>query len=162
MSDKSRLATRWLRDASIVLAITVGLVAPTITAPAAVAAEPASAVDRYGVIDMLDTGGPVLSRSARAALLGTNEELHEFLTTGQFQAQVQDNRIKLSRLIALSGPFMRNAAVPVLAGTDDDVREFLETGYQEPLDLDLRIKVAQILEIGGPVTAREGQAALVP
>ncbi len=145
-----------------VLATVLSLGASLLLPPAASAAPagPGAASPRAQVLAAYRTGGGVTARAAEAALLGTDADVHRFLTEQQPVAAEHDARIEVSRMLAASGPAVRAAADAALSGDYAQVRAFLANGWQQPLRNDQRRQVNQLMARGGEQLTKAGQAAL--
>ncbi|WP_370941973.1 polymorphic toxin-type HINT domain-containing protein [Amycolatopsis sp. cg5] len=145
---------------AVIFALVAGMLGDSATAtPLRASADPALG-DRGVAVELLKTGGRATRTAAEAALLGSEEQLREFVATGQYVTIGHDNRIKVGQLMAVGGRRVREAAQVALGGGPDDVRRFLEGGWKEPQRLDLRAKVGTIMAANGASTQRAGQAAL--
>ncbi|MGW6447713.1 polymorphic toxin-type HINT domain-containing protein [Lentzea sp. NPDC055074] len=166
MDDNVRIALSRASTArvTVILVTIMALVAAilgtsaTVTPPRATAQ--AALDDRAVAVELLKTGGRATKSAAEAALLGSDDQLREFVATGQHAAIAHDNRLKAGQIMAVSGRRVREAAQAALGGTPEDVRKFLAGGWQEPHRLDLRAKVGEIMAANGPTTQRAAQAAL--
>lgn len=166
MDDNVRIALSRAGTArvTVILVTIMALVAAilgtsaTVTPPRATAQ--AALDDRTVAVELLKTGGRATKSAAEAALLGSDDQLHQFVTTGQHVTIAHDNRLRAGQIMAVSGRRVREAAQTALGGTPEDVRKFLAGGWQEPHRLDLRVKVGEIIAANGPTTQRAAQAAL--
>ncbi|WP_234328789.1 ALF repeat-containing protein, partial [Streptomyces griseus] len=77
---------------------------------------------------VVNFGGPGVQDAGKAALLGTPEDVQQFLQVGQYKAQETDDRVEVSKLYNSGGTNMKAAAKLALQGTPDDIVEFLEVG----------------------------------
>ena len=126
---------RWLASLTS-LALLAGLltvVPPMASAAPGVADVRRQASSRADVVRLVKTGSPGLARAAEAALLGTDQELQQFLATGQFEAAESDDRVRIAEFLSMGGTATRTAAGEALSGTPQDVRSFLATGWRDDL-----------------------------
>lgn len=144
----------------MVLALLAGGLSASADAAALRGAVEDTRSDRAKVVDLLTTGGRATKAAAEAALLGSDEQVREFLATGRQVAVAHDNRIKVGQIMSVGGRRVREAAQVALGGTPEDVQKFLDEGWKEPHRLDLRVQVGEIMATGGTATNRAGQAAL--
>ncbi|MEV6236544.1 ALF repeat-containing protein [Lentzea sp. NPDC051838] len=156
-----RVQTRGFRmsRASLVLATVLGLAISTVSpvAPVAGAAEPS---ERARTLALTRTGGDLVVKAANAALVGTDEQVHRFLSQDLPVIAEHDDRIRLTRMMATSGTAVRNAANTAMGGSVEDVRAFLNEGWKEPWRNDQYQLVNKIIARGGPKVQAAGQAAL--
>lgn len=132
-----------------------------IPARAEVGSEP---VDRAFAVSAWRYGGAQVRAAAEAALLGTDDQVRQFLDTTWQQAQKADERDMLADVIAGSGPSTRAAAQQALnaadAGDVNAISTFLSTGWQGPANIDTRVSVNELMAISGPQVAAAAQAVL--
>ncbi|GLI01291.1 ALF repeat-containing protein [Phytohabitans aurantiacus] len=151
---------RILVAAFTVLALLAGLLHAT---PARAEADPVP-VDRSRVVTTWQSGGAQVRAAAEAALLGSDDQVRQFLEVGWQQAQQLDERDAVVAAIAEGGPSLRAAARRALdaadAGDASAIDTFLHTGWHEPSDVDTRVSVNQLMATGGPQVREAGQRAL--
>ena len=58
-----------------------------------------------------------MALAARAALVGSDQDIEAFLTTGYSDAAAQDERVRVEECQALGGPNMKQAAQAAIAGS---------------------------------------------
>lgn len=116
--------------------------------------------ERADVVELLDTVGPVMRDAARAALLGSAEDLHRFIEQEWQQAQDHDDRIRAGLLINAASPTVSEAANAALDGSAEDVRRFLVSGFDQAWLHDERVRVGEAINTGGPTVTEAGNAAL--
>ncbi len=140
------------------LAVVATMVASLVIVPGGVAnAADTTAVDRAAVVAMWRSGGDVLAPAARAALLGTDDDVQAFL--GQVTAlQGVDDRVRVNRILSSSGTAVRAQAQAAL--DSGNVAGFLTNGWQVALHTDERIRVNQMLSAGGTQLQAAAQKAL--
>ncbi|MEV6877770.1 polymorphic toxin-type HINT domain-containing protein [Amycolatopsis sp. NPDC051128] len=146
---------------ALVAGLAPGLAAsPAAAAPAAAAADQPS--ERARAVQLWKTGGAGVEAAAEAALTGTDEDVHRFLTTDL--AAVQDNDLwnEIGRFMLLGGANTRTAATATLDGNTDAKRQFLASGWQAPWKEDIRGKVGQVMAAApvGSNVRTEGSKAL--
>ncbi|SMC98422.1 intein C-terminal splicing region/intein N-terminal splicing region [Kibdelosporangium aridum] len=141
--------------------ITTALVAGLVTeVPVAAAAPDDPVSERRQVVNLLKTGGPDTVKSAQTALLGSDNDVRQFLQTGRQLASERDLRVQVTLVLSAGGRVVRQAAQNALNGTAADLRAFLDTGWKQPWEEDLRIQVTQAMAAGGPKVKAAAQRAL--
>src|SRR5262249_3965065 len=95
-----------------------------------------------------------------AALVGTDADVHKFLTTTLPIDAEHDDRVRLTKMMATSGPAVRKAANTAYSGSIDDVRAFLDSGWRAPWEVDQRQRVSQVTPRGGPQVQQAATPAL--
>ncbi|WP_144127046.1 ALF repeat-containing protein [Catellatospora sichuanensis] len=153
------------RRRALIAAITVlTLVTGLLSGTAAHAEDPPVPADRSLALSAWRLGGLKVHLAAEAALIGTDDQVREFLTTGLSEAQRADDRDAVDNVIASSGPSVRAAARQALAAADagnaDAIATFLNTGWQGPANIDTRVSVNQLLAVGGPQVREAAQVVL--
>ncbi|WP_050502449.1 ALF repeat-containing protein, partial [Streptomyces monomycini] len=119
--------------------------------------------DRVAILRMLadKNAGAIFVRDANKALDGTDEELREFLKTGQYIARDMDNSIAITRIHGAkdAGPRVKEAAHKALKGSPQDRVDFLK---RLPLIRfgDNVLRTVQISSIGGPAVREAAYEAL--
>ncbi|MFD7611822.1 polymorphic toxin-type HINT domain-containing protein [Streptomyces sp. NPDC059828] len=165
--DRSRRTRGWQRGYAaagkaarglLPLALVAGLVSAAGPAAADDPAPPLS--DRVQVLELYKSGGPAVKSAAGAALTGSDEQLREYLATGQKIAEDLDLREAALTLVTDAGPGLSEAARKALDGTPEDLAAFMEDGWQEPLADDQRVEAARITEGGGTGLREAGDAAM--
>ncbi|MFE9570296.1 polymorphic toxin-type HINT domain-containing protein [Streptomyces sp. NPDC006692] len=137
--------------------LTAGLLAAT---PAAASDDLDAAVFRGQAVELWETGGTGIKEAAEKALLGSDEDIKQFLTDAP-TTQAIDDRTTVSRIINAGGPQVRDAAQKALATKNpDDVVAFVRDGWKAPLQVDRRVEVSRIMNLGGPGVQDAGKAAL--
>ncbi|MCA6095926.1 hypothetical protein LE181_27655 [Streptomyces sp. SCA3-4] len=130
--------------------------------PAFAAGEPHSysSQDRGSVLYQWQTGGSGIKEAAEKALLGTDEDIANFLK-GSDGIQRIDDRIEVGRVINAGGPSVRKAGIAALKSQNPaDVKAFLKDGWQEPLQIDQRVEVGKLINAGGKGVKDAGTKAL--
>ncbi|MGW0828409.1 polymorphic toxin-type HINT domain-containing protein [Streptomyces sp. NPDC002845] len=131
--------------------------------PARAAEEPAAA-DRSSVVTAWRMGGTQVKAAAEVALVGSDDQVREFLDGGWQQAQRLDERDAVAAVISDGGPAVRAAAKQALdaadAGDQSAIATFLSDGWQGPSDIDARLSVNQLMAVGGPQVRQAAQQAL--
>ncbi|MCH5677801.1 ALF repeat-containing protein [Streptomyces gilvus] len=94
--------------------------------------------------------GRAVRAAAQAAMDGTIADQRYFLETGRRQAQAEDDRVAVARILYLaqqngSKAVVRQASAALDAGTPEALRAFLETGYRLAQAEDDRVAIARIL-----------------
>ncbi|OKI03107.1 hypothetical protein A6A06_39625 [Streptomyces sp. CB02923] len=119
--------------------------------------------DRIAVLRMLadKNAGAIFVREANKALDGTDEELREFVKTGQYIARDMDNSIAITRIHGAkdAGRNVKEAALKALKGSPQDRVDFLK---RLPLIRfgDNVLRTVQISSIGGPAVREAAHEAL--
>ncbi|MFF3273052.1 ALF repeat-containing protein [Streptomyces chrestomyceticus] len=119
--------------------------------------------DRVAILRMLadKNAGAIFVRDANKALDGTDEELREFLKTGQYIARDMDNSIAITRIHGAkdAGPRVKEEAHKALKGSPQDRVDFLK---RLPLIRfgDNVLRTVQISSIGGPAVREAAHEAL--
>ncbi|MBW4721360.1 ALF repeat-containing protein [Saccharothrix obliqua] len=145
--------------ASVIIAMIAGLIAGGLSPVTAVAA-PAGPSERARTLELVRTGGELVAEAASAALVGTDEQVHEFLTEAYPVIAEHDDRIALTRLMAVSGTAVRNGANTAMNGSIEDVRAFLSEGWKAPWRNDQYQLVNRIIARSGPKVRQAGNTAL--
>jgi hypothetical protein len=143
-------------SAAVVAAVSAGL----LVVPAGVAAADVVAESRQIAMSGLLSGGPSLRRAAEAALVGSDADLHAFVTTGKAEAQAADERAAAAVLAGVDGPAMRAAALVALDGSQEVVRTFVNGGWEQSWSADERLRVYRVWEAGGLRTREAADQAL--
>ncbi|MFF0250793.1 polymorphic toxin-type HINT domain-containing protein [Streptosporangium sandarakinum] len=140
------------------------LLAGFLRAVPARAAEATAAADRSQVVAAWLRGGVQVRTAAEAALIGSDDQVREFLTSGWQQAARLDERDALVGVIGAGGPAVRAAVKRALdaadAGDENAIAAFLQAGWQEASNLDARVSVNQLMATGGPQVRQVAQQTL--
>ncbi|MBT2896244.1 hypothetical protein HET64_06095 [Streptomyces sp. McG3] len=75
---------------------------------------------------MASTGGIGVREAAKKALLGSQDELEQFLIDGWKAPLEQDGRVRVGQIIGTGGNGVRNAGKAALLGSPADVQKFLD------------------------------------
>ncbi|MCZ4095255.1 ALF repeat-containing protein [Streptomyces sp. H39-C1] len=119
--------------------------------------------DRVAILRILadKNTGRAVREAAQKALDGTPEDLRYFLEVGQYQARLQDDRVRIAQIISDGGPSLQEAGEAALtANTPEAIKYFLEVGQYQARLQDDRVRVARIINFGGPAVREAGIAAL--
>lgn len=150
------------RKATAVVAL-FGVLAGVLQATPA-QADDAAPIDRSYVVTAWNVGGPQVKAAAEAALVGSDDEVRAFVTTGWQQAQQLDERDSLVDVMSSGGPTLRAAAQTALdkanAGDANAIGAFLGNGWQDASDTDRRISVDQLMATGGTEVKAAAQKVL--
>ncbi|MFD7015377.1 polymorphic toxin-type HINT domain-containing protein [Streptomyces sp. NPDC059928] len=139
------------------VALTAGLLAAT---PASASDDLDAAAFRGQAVELWETGGAGIKEEAEQALLGSDEDIKQFLAHAPITQSI-DDRTTVSRIINAGGPQVRDAAQKALATKNpDDVVAFIRDGWKAPLQVDRRVEVSRIMNLGGPGIQDAGKAAL--
>ncbi|MEO3891336.1 ALF repeat-containing protein [Nonomuraea sp. B5E05] len=151
------------RQAMIAVLVVLALLGNLLRAMPAYA-EGAVTFDRSHVVAAWQEGGPQVRAAAEAALLGSDEQVSEFLAEGWGKAQRLDERDSLASIISNGGPALRAKAQAALdadaAGDESAISTFLASGWQGPADIDARVSVNQLMSAGGPEVEKAAQTVL--
>ncbi|GAA3437372.1 hypothetical protein GCM10018954_069860 [Kutzneria kofuensis] len=99
--------------------------------------------------------------AAAQALVGSDADVHTFLTTGIVHLKQVDDRINVDRLLAAGGPAVQAAAQQALDSTAADaLPAFIKSGWQTPAATDQRIRIDQLMSAGGAEVHKAAQQAL--
>lgn len=128
--------------------------------PFAAAEAPYSPAFRSQVVEIWEAGGNGVKEAAEQALLGSDEDIKQFLTDMP-TIQQTDDRVNVSRVVNAGGPAVREAAKAALQGTPEDVEAFLDEGWKAPQEQDLRVEASRVVNFGGPGVQDAGKAALL-
>ncbi|GGZ76341.1 ALF repeat-containing protein [Streptomyces bluensis] len=106
--------------------------------------------------------GSAVRAAAQAAMDGTIADQRYFLETGRWEAQFEDDRVAVARILYLaqqngSKAVVREANAALDAGTPEALRAFLETGYRLAQAEDDRVAISRIL--ADPATSDALRAA---
>ncbi|EWM12989.1 secreted protein [Kutzneria sp. 744] len=147
---------------SLVAVTTVGALIAGLLVPATASADTQpQATDRARVVMLWQVSGQLVRSAAEQALVGSDADVHTFLTSGYQHAAELDERITVDRMLADGGVATKTAAQQALDATDPGaIRQFLDTGWDTPRQTDLRVQVDQRLAQGGTETRKAAQAAL--
>ncbi|MFI6682440.1 polymorphic toxin-type HINT domain-containing protein [Streptomyces sp. NPDC050485] len=138
-------------------ALTAGLLGGT---PAAASDDLDAAAFRGQAVELWETGGAGTKEEAEKALLGSDEDIKQFLTDAP-TIQAVDDRVTVSRIINAGGLQVREAAKKALASKNpDDLAAFIRDGWKDPLQVDRRVEVSRLINLGGPGVQDAGKAAL--
>jgi len=131
------------------------------TAAMAATAATTSGCDRGLAVAALQMGGSEVRHGAEAALVGSDDQVCQFLTASWPDQAKVDNRTRAERLAKGGGPVVRSAAKRALDSTDPTaIGTFLDTGWQGPASTDKRVRVNRIIATGGPKLRAAAQQAL--
>ncbi|MFD9536276.1 polymorphic toxin-type HINT domain-containing protein [Streptomyces sp. NPDC060010] len=138
------------------------LIAGLVTAVPAAAEEPGTPPlsDRQRVLESWKAGGPAAKSAAGTALVGTDEQIRDYLNSGQKIAEELDLREAALKLVTEAGPGLSEAARDALNGTPQQLATFMKDGWKAPLADDQRVEAARITEAGGPGTREAGDKAM--
>jgi hypothetical protein len=145
-----------------------GILALSVTVTQFVAPSPAHAAetdpgptDRTRVVAAWQTGGPQVRVAAEQALLGSDADVHTFLSTKWAPLQAIDQRIAVDNVLATGGAGSQSAAQQALDSTNPSaLTDFLTTGWQTSVPVDERIRINQMMASGGAQLRAAGQKAL--
>ncbi|MFH9237991.1 ALF repeat-containing protein [Streptomyces anulatus] len=102
------------------------------TAAAAAETVPRSAEaaqnERVQVLNAWKSGGDSTKEAAAKALIGTDAQIHTFLTSELGPLVEEDGRVAVLKILGNAGPGVRGAAQQALSGTPDDLSMFLANG----------------------------------
>lgn len=145
-----------------VTGLTIALSASLLgSAPTALAVEdPYAPAFRSQVVEIWEVGGTGIKEAAEQALLGSDEDIRQFLNDMP-TIQQMDSRVDVSRVVNVGGPAVRDAAKAALRGTPEDVENFLDSGWQAPQEQDRRVEASRVVHFGGPGVQDAGKAALL-
>ncbi len=167
LSAMSRLAL----GMALALALLAGLLPAVTGVPTARAEPPASAVpvvgakveeakDAKGVVQLWVNGGPVTKAAAKAALLGDEPQLKEFIASGQYTAMQQDSRTAAIQLTLVGRSNTRTAAEKALATGDwKSLQNFLSDGWKQAWLQDDWQATSYATTYGTPTVKRAAQKA---
>ncbi|MFJ3791462.1 hypothetical protein [Kitasatospora sp. NPDC090091] len=103
-------------------------------------------------------GGRGVKEAAGRALDGTIGDVNQFLNEVQFQAWDDDDRVRLSQLMAQGGPEVKKVAGLALDGTMEDVHQFLQYGYRTAAAHDQEtLTVSQLANLTKNASTQAGQ-----
>ncbi|MFC8917214.1 polymorphic toxin-type HINT domain-containing protein [Streptomyces sp. NPDC057116] len=152
--------TRWRRgivSVALPLALLAGVLGST---HASAQDDPADAAfDRSLVVDYWQTGGAGIKRAAEQALLGSDEDIHQFLTKAP-EIEYDDDYIEASRIFSVGGVAVREATKKALKGTPEELNAFLYSGWKKPLEEDREVEASRVISVGGVGVQEAGKAAL--
>jgi hypothetical protein len=141
-----------------VASVVVGLAG---VAPARPAAAASADCDRARVVTAWRYGGSQVHAAAEQALLGSDDDVCAFLSTGWKQRQQVDDRLQVDQMMAAGGSSLKQAAQQALDATEPAaLGDFLQSGWMDPADTDLRVRANQMMAAGGPQLRAAAQAAL--
>src|SRR5690242_17463077 len=101
---------------TVTVATVVALVAGMFVGPASAGTEPGPD-GRARCVELMKVGGPAVSRAAEAALLGSDDDLREFLRAGYQEARDQDDRVRVEQFLSTGGSAVKEAGEAALAGS---------------------------------------------
>jgi hypothetical protein len=152
------------RIATIASALTLSLVASAaqFAGPARADEDPPydPALDRETAAWYVLEGPSSVARAAAEALLGTDEQVRQFVETGAAEAYAKDERAAAQALAGMDGPSTRAAALRALDGPADQLTAFVDGGFKAAWVADERLRAYRVLEAGGPNTKAAAQKAL--
>jgi hypothetical protein len=144
-----------------------GIVAPllalaVLSVPTAANADEASELryDRADAFWLMRYGGPGAVRAAKAALVGSDEDVRQLIATGQDALRGTDLRVQVLRLLTTGGPAVRASASTAMDGSDDDREEFLRSGWDRAWVQDERARALQVKALGGYAVQTAAKTAL--
>ncbi|ABY23924.1 hypothetical protein RSal33209_2192 [Renibacterium salmoninarum ATCC 33209] len=109
------------------------------------------AADKQGVLKLWQQGGAVTKLSARAALLGDDVQLKEFIDSGQYDALKQDYRTTAIQISLVARANTRKAAEAALAdGSWQVLQKFVVDGWKAAWLIDDRKDAFSAVEDGTP------------
>src|SRR5947207_2056725 len=117
LSRKRRRATRPAR-AAVAAGCALLAVSTMFVAPAMAAASDADA--RRQCVQWMLNGGDSVARAAEAALLGTDQDVAQFLAGGYAEALAYDERVEGEKVVTAGVPTTRAADTTALAESDAD------------------------------------------
>ena len=89
------------------------------------------ASDRQGVVTLWQKAGPVTQAAARAALLGDDAQLQEFIDAGQYESLKQDYRTTVIQVALIGRAATREAAESALSdGSLPALQRFASEGWR--------------------------------
>ncbi|OKI25143.1 polymorphic toxin-type HINT domain-containing protein [Streptomyces sp. CB03911] len=145
--------------------VPLALVAGLLTAAPVMAEEPLSsglgATDRGKIVEFWKAGGPALRAAAETALIGSDQDVHQFLDTGRATAENVDDREAALQIVAQAGPGLREAAQQALASTPQALDTFLKDGWKQPLQQDELVEATRITQHADPGVKEAGNAAML-
>ncbi|WP_242584632.1 polymorphic toxin-type HINT domain-containing protein [Streptomyces sp. MST-110588] len=119
-----------------------------------------AAMNRGHAVRLWQSGGAGIKEAAEKALLGTDEDVANFLK-GKDAIQRIDDRVAVGRMINVAGPSVREAALAALSSQNpDDVQSFLEDGWKKPLQVDRRVEAGKVINAGDTGVKEAGEKAL--
>jgi hypothetical protein len=116
--------------------------------------------DRATVLMLWRVGGTAVRAGAERSLLGSDADIHSFLTTGLSAAEVSDRRDSVLRMRDTGGPALKAAATQAVNGGDTAIIAFLDDGWETAWTVDKRLQVNQIMATGGSEVRKAAQLAL--
>lgn len=152
-----RVVAAWVRWVSVLM---VAVVVASLLPPESAARAAEVGDERAWVVADLLSGSPSVRRAAEAALLGSDEDVQEFLESGRDEAVRADTRAAARVLAGMDGPAMRTAALDVLAGSDEELSAFVDGGWKSAWAADERVRAYRLLESGGPTVQAAAEEAL--
>ncbi|PRH75819.1 hypothetical protein C6N75_28950, partial [Streptomyces solincola] len=114
--------------------------------------------DRRYVVEQLRSGGPGVREAAERALLGSEQDVLDFIDNDD-EIRFADDSVAVSRMVSVGGPGLRAAAKEALRGTPQQLDSFVVSGWQGPLDSDRQVEVSRIVGLGGTGVREAGEAA---
>ncbi|GIJ03729.1 polymorphic toxin-type HINT domain-containing protein [Spirilliplanes yamanashiensis] len=141
------------------------LVLSTVAVPAPAFAEepdgePIAPTARASALHLMRFGGPSTAKAAKAALLGSDEELQRFIDEADGDLQDKDLRTRITGLLTTGGPGVQAAATRALDGSDDDRAAFIESGFDTAWLQDERARALQVHNTGGYAVRTAARKAL--
>ncbi len=127
----------------------------------------AGAQDFVAIAQIIDAGGPVVHRPQGRAGLRQPAKFRQFITTGQYQARTQDERVRAAQLIDSGGPDLKSAARIALEGPDDLLDQFIQVGQykaqrQDFLGATHTAQIAQLIADAAGIAATAQQRSQRP
>ncbi|ARF73183.1 hypothetical protein B7C62_13570 [Kitasatospora albolonga] len=104
-------------------------------------------IEVFRILEAESTGRAVRQEAVKALEGGTVQHLLDFLKTGRWVAQAEDDRVAILTILAdpKTGRTVKEAAGKALDGTDADRRHFLETGRWAAQAVDDRVAIFTLL-----------------
>ncbi|MFD8141739.1 ALF repeat-containing protein [Streptomyces sp. NPDC059708] len=115
--------------------------------------------DREDVVDYWQSGGAGVREAAERALLGTDEDIREFLDEAE-ALQYDDDYVEASRVINFGGNGVKEAGMAALQAGPAAVTKFLEEDQYREREVDNEVAVSRLINFGGPNMKAAGKAAL--
>lgn len=146
-------------------ALSLAMLAGLVSASPAAADTPLSTAgldttDRGKVVLFWKAGGPAVKAVAEAALVGSDQDIRQFLDSGRAAAEYGDDKEAALQIIAQGGRGLREGAERALAGTPQDLDTFMKEGWKPLLQQDELVEATRITDAGGPGVRQAGDAAL--
>ncbi|MGI5483489.1 polymorphic toxin-type HINT domain-containing protein [Streptomyces lavendofoliae] len=114
-------------------------------------------------VALISTDSPLkeVRDAADEALKGDAATVSAFLAAGQYQAGLQEYRVRTAQIISGGGPVLQEAGRAALANnTLEGYREFLGEGQHTARNQDERVRAAQLIAAGGDEVKSGARIAL--